>query len=65
MYRPARFNRGRNYAQMMGIALVLWCWTLFLFFKETPSWILLKTFRKKLKFYSSITEGAGNPCSIN
>jgi hypothetical protein len=27
---------------MIGIALVLWCWKLFLIFKETPSWILLK-----------------------
>jgi hypothetical protein len=29
---------------MIGIALVLWCWALFLMFKGTPSWILLKTF---------------------
>jgi hypothetical protein len=29
---------------MIDIALVLWCWTLFLIFKETPSWILLKRF---------------------
>jgi hypothetical protein len=29
---------------MIGFALVLWCWTIFLVFKETPSWILLKRF---------------------
>jgi hypothetical protein len=29
---------------MIDIALVLWCWRLFLIFKETPSKIFLKLF---------------------
>jgi hypothetical protein len=57
---------GRNQAQMIRIALVLWCWTLFLIFKETPSWILLKNILPPLKHNKvQVLEGAENPCSTN
>jgi hypothetical protein len=54
---------------MIGIALVLWCWTLFLIFKETPLWILLRTFCRhkstKNKNVIQVLEGSENPCSTN
>jgi hypothetical protein len=54
---------------MIGIALMLWCWTLFLIFKETPSWILLKTFCRLESIKNlnviQVLEGDENPCSTN
>jgi hypothetical protein len=54
---------------MIGIALVLWCWALFSFFKGTPSWILLKTF---CRHYSTknlnliqVLKAAANSCSTS